>query len=152
MPSHFRWTEDVPLPSFLELQQAKRFYWFQRHMLATSTKLKEGCTLTSINVVSKVWSKFLFMQLPETNVRGHRKTKCAGQVNSSLVVNSSSRQHHGVVICPLGCVPPPLLRVIPKMAACRVPHNPLGETLPHGEGKIHLQERQNTSQTSNQQC
>lgn len=25
------------------------------------------------------------------------------------------------------------------MAARRVPHNPLGEALPHGEGKIHLQ-------------
>lgn len=62
-----------------------------------------------------------------------------GWRNSSLVVNSSSCQHHGVVVRPLGCVPPPLLRVIPEMAACRVPHNPLGEALPHCEGKIHLQ-------------
>lgn len=57
---------------------------------------------------------------------------------SSLVVDSSSCQHHGVVVRPLGCVSPPLLRVIPEMAACRIPHNPLRKALPHGEGEIHL--------------
>ena len=104
-------------------------------MLTTSTRLKQGCRLIFAKVVSKTWPKFQFLQQPESHVRNSVKW-CPG---SSLVVNSSSRQHHGVVVRPLGRVAPPLLRVVPEMAACGVLHNPLGETLPYGEGKIHLQ-------------
>ena len=135
MSPHLRLAEDADLPSLLTMQQAKRFYWFQRHMLTTSTKLKQGCRLIFAKVVNKTWPKFQFLQQPESHIRNSVKW-CPG---SSLVVNSSSRQHHGVVVRPLGRVAPPLLRVVPEMAACGVPHNPLGEALPHGEGKIHLQ-------------
>lgn len=118
-------------------------------MLTTSTKLKQGCRLIFAKVVNKTWPKFQFLQQPESHVRNSVKW-CPG---SSLVVNSSSRQHHGVVVRPLGRVAPPLLRVVPEMAACGVPHNPLGETLPHGEGKIHLQtEHKPNKQSSVNKC
>lgn len=57
------------------------------------------------------------------------------------VVDGSSSQHHGVVVGPLGGVAPALLVAVPEVAAGRVAHNPLGETLPHGEGKVHLDRR-----------
>lgn len=54
------------------------------------------------------------------------------------MVDGGSCQHHGVVVGPLGGVAPALLVAVPEMAAGRVAHDPLGETLPHGEGKVHL--------------
>lgn len=54
------------------------------------------------------------------------------------VVDGGSSQHHGVVVGPLGGVAPALLIAVPEVAAGRVAHDPLRETLPHGEGKVHL--------------
>lgn len=71
------------------------------------------------------------------------------------VVDGSSGQHHGVVVGPLGGVAPALLVAVPEVAAGRVAHNPLGETLPHGEGKVHLDRRRrvfnNAGGTKNKQ-
>lgn len=57
------------------------------------------------------------------------------------VVESSSSQHHGVVIGPLGGVAPALLVRVPEMAPCGVSHDPLWETLPNRKGKIHLRKQ-----------
>lgn len=55
------------------------------------------------------------------------------------VVNGSSGENHGIVIGPFGGVTPALLIIVPEMTAGRISHNSLRETLPHREGKVHLQ-------------
>lgn len=55
-----------------------------------------------------------------------------------LVIDGSPRQHHGVVVSPLGRVAPPLFAAVPEVAAGRIANDAIWETLPHCEGKIHL--------------
>lgn len=55
------------------------------------------------------------------------------------VVNGSSGENHGIVIGPFGGVTPALLIIVPEMTAGRISHNSLRKTLPHCEGKVHLQ-------------
>lgn len=55
-----------------------------------------------------------------------------------LVIDCSPRQHHGVVVSPLGRVAPPLLAAVPEVAAGRIANDAIWETLPHCEGKVHL--------------
>ena len=55
-----------------------------------------------------------------------------------LVIDGSPRQHHGVVIGPFGSVAPSLLVAVPEVAACWVANDAVWETLPHCEGKVHL--------------
>lgn len=57
---------------------------------------------------------------------------------SVLVIDGSSSQHHGVVVGPFRGVAPPLLVAVPEVAASRVANNAVRETLPHREGKVHL--------------
>lgn len=61
------------------------------------------------------------------------------------VVESSSSQHHRIVIGPLGGIAPALLVDIPEMAPGWISHNPLRETLPNSEGKIHLRDKNPSS-------
>lgn len=56
------------------------------------------------------------------------------------VVERGPRQDHGVVVGPLGGVAPAGPGLVPVVAPGRVAHDPLGKTLPHGEGEIHLRE------------
>lgn len=59
-------------------------------------------------------------------------------VSTVLVIDCSPRQHHGVVVSPLGRVAPPLLAAVPEVAAGRIADDAIWETLPHCEGKVHL--------------
>lgn len=59
-------------------------------------------------------------------------------VRTVLVVDCSPRQHHGVVVCPLRRVAPPLFAAVPEVAAGWIANNAIWETLPHYEGKVHL--------------
>lgn len=76
---------------------------------------------------------------------------------SVLVIDGSPGQHHGVVVGPFGCVAPPLLVAVPEVAAGRVANDAVGETLPHREGKVHLDrdrretKRQEDMRTRNQE-
>lgn len=54
------------------------------------------------------------------------------------MIDGSTSQHHGVVIGPFGSVPPPLLVAVPEVTAGGVTNNADRETLPHCEGKVHL--------------
>lgn len=54
------------------------------------------------------------------------------------VVEGSSSQNDGVVVGPFRGVTPGVLQRVPEVAPRRVSHNPLGEALPHQEGKVHL--------------
>lgn len=54
------------------------------------------------------------------------------------VVDGGSSQHHRIVVGPFGCVAPTLLVAVPEMATCGVTYDPLWKTLPHSEGKVHL--------------
>lgn len=60
------------------------------------------------------------------------------QRRTVLVIDCSPRQHHGVVVSPLGRVAPPLLATVPEVAAGRIANDAIWETLPHCEGKVHL--------------
>lgn len=57
---------------------------------------------------------------------------------SVLVIDGSPCQHHGVVVGPFGSVAPPLLVAVPEVAPGWVTNNAVWETLPHCEGKVHL--------------
>lgn len=71
-----------------------------------------------------------------------------GRDEASLpVVDGGPRQHHGVVVGPLGCVAPALLVAVPEVASRRVTYDPLWKTLPDGEGKIHLTHKDTQSHT-----
>lgn len=48
-------------------------------------------------------------------------------------------QDHGVIVGPFGRVAPALLVAVPEVAAGRIADDSLGETLPDGEGEVHLQ-------------
>ena len=54
------------------------------------------------------------------------------------MVDGRPGEHHGVVVGPLGRVPPALLVAVPEMATGRISHNPLWETLPHRKGEVDL--------------
>lgn len=54
------------------------------------------------------------------------------------VVDGGSSQHHGIIVGPFGRVAPALLVAVPEVAAGRIADEPLGETLPHGEGEVNL--------------
>lgn len=56
------------------------------------------------------------------------------------VIDCSPRQHHGVVVSPLGRVAPPLFAAVPEVAAGWIANDTIWETLPHCEGKVHLGE------------
>lgn len=62
--------------------------------------------------------------------------------SSVLVVDCSPRQHHGVVVGPFGSVAPSLLVTVPEVAPGWVTNNAVRETLPHREGKVHLEREQ----------
>lgn len=64
---------------------------------------------------------------------------------SVLVIDRSPRQHHGVVIGPFGSVAPPLLVAVPEVATGWVTNNAVWETLPHCEGKVHLEGGEETN-------
>lgn len=72
-------------------------------------------------------------------------------ISTLPVVDGGSSQNHGVIIGPFGSVTPTLLITVPEMTAGRVSHNPLRETLPYCEGKIHLQETEMTQNQHEQQ-
>lgn len=55
------------------------------------------------------------------------------------VVERRPGEHHGVLVGPLGGVPPPALPQVPVVAPGRVAHYPVGETVPHYEGEVNLQ-------------
>lgn len=59
-------------------------------------------------------------------------------VRTVLVIDCSPRQHHGVVVSPLGRVAPPLFAAVPEVAAGWIANDTIWETLPHCEGKVHL--------------
>lgn len=54
------------------------------------------------------------------------------------VVEGGPSQDDGVVVGPLRGVAPGALQRIPEVAPGRVAHDPLRETPPHQEGKVHL--------------
>lgn len=56
------------------------------------------------------------------------------------MIEGSSSQDDGIVVGPFGGVAPGALQGIPEMASGRVAHDPLWETTPHQEGKVHLGE------------
>lgn len=60
------------------------------------------------------------------------------------VVDGSSSQHHRVIVGPFGCVAPTLFVAVPEVAASWITHDTLGETLPDGEGKVHLDRQTET--------
>ena len=55
------------------------------------------------------------------------------------MVEGGSGQDDGVVVGPLRGVAPGALQGVPEVAPGRVAHDPLGETPPNQEGKVHLQ-------------
>lgn len=65
------------------------------------------------------------------------------------MIDGGPRQHHGVVVGPFGGVAPPLLAAVPEMAARWIAHNAVWKTLPHGEGKVHLDPEQTDTDTQN---
>lgn len=66
---------------------------------------------------------------------------------SVLVIDRSPRQNHGVVVGPFGSVAPALLVAVPEVAAGWVTNNAVWETLPHCEGKVHLEGEQRQTKT-----
>lgn len=56
------------------------------------------------------------------------------------VVEGCSRQNDGVLVSPLGGVPPRMLRRVPEVTPRGVAHDTLRKTPPHQEGKVHLRE------------
>lgn len=58
------------------------------------------------------------------------------------MIDGSPGQHHGVVVGPFGRVAPPLLVAVPEVAAGWVTDNAVRETLPHCQGKVHLDQDQ----------
>lgn len=73
--------------------------------------------------------------------------RVGGDEASVPVVDGGARQHHGVVVGPLGCVAPALLVAVPEVASRRVTYDPLWKTLPDGEGEIHLTRKDTQSHT-----
>ena len=57
----------------------------------------------------------------------------------SPVVEGCSGQDYGVVVGPLGGVPPSVLQGVPEVAPGGVTHDAVREATPHQEGKVHLQ-------------
>lgn len=60
------------------------------------------------------------------------------------MIDGRPGQHHGVVVGPFGGVAPPLLTAVPEMAAGRITNDAVGKTLPHSEGKVHLDREEAT--------
>lgn len=65
------------------------------------------------------------------------------------MIDGGPRQHHGVVVGPFRGVAPPLLAAVPEMAARWITNNAVWKTLPHGEGKVHLDPEQTGRQIVN---
>lgn len=65
------------------------------------------------------------------------------------MIDGGPRQHHGVVVGPFRGVAPPLLAAVPEMAARWITNNAVWKTLPHGEGKVHLDPEQTDRQIVN---
>lgn len=79
----------------------------------------------------------------KANRRSEIQWRSSGSV---LVVDCSPRQHHGVVVGPFGSVAPPLLVAVPEVAPGWITDNAVWETLPHREGKVHLEREQRPTQ------
>ena len=54
------------------------------------------------------------------------------------MVEGGPGEHDGVLVGPLGGVPPALLQGVPEVAPGGVPHDPVGEAPPHQEGEVDL--------------